>query len=159
MLSFKEPPIFGIDILSTAAATVSLKQKTKDDNMLHIEICQNIFCGISNSRYCVPVSSVSQSVVYLISSMSPLSVLCLDQCVLINRVTQSAVYFRQRCPDQQCTTVRGVSRSAVCSPTNDIYVRHQCILVSGVSFSVVVYLNIPQSVVFSSQHCTISSDV
>lgn len=47
MLSFKDPPTFGIQILSTAAATVSLMQKTKEDNMLDIEMCQNIFCEIS----------------------------------------------------------------------------------------------------------------
>lgn len=50
MLSFKDPPFFGIHILSTAAATVSLKQKTKDDNTLHSEMCHNIFCGISHSQ-------------------------------------------------------------------------------------------------------------
>lgn len=47
VLSFKDPPIFGTHTLSTAVATVSVKQKTKEDTMLHIEICQNIFCGIS----------------------------------------------------------------------------------------------------------------
>lgn len=47
MLSFKDPPILGTHILSTAAGTVSSKQKTKEYNMLGIEMCQNIFCGIS----------------------------------------------------------------------------------------------------------------
>lgn len=86
MQSFKDPPIFGTHILSPAAATVSLKQKTKEHNMLHIEMCQNICCGISKmveqsvvcaSQNCIPVGGVfNQQCVTSVTGMSQL--VCFD---------------------------------------------------------------------------------